>query len=103
MTITTHPQTPAPTDGLYGTPPQGRWHRPSINITPAERAGRILIGLAAIIVGAVLLASAGSALAVILEVLLVAAGLDMAVTGSLGHCPLYSKLGHIPASLRRPS
>ncbi len=98
---TTHPQTP--TGRLHGTPPQGRFHRPSVNITPAERAGRILIGLAAIIAGAVLLVSAGSALAVVLEVLLVAAGLDMAVTGSLGHCPLYAKLGHVPASLRRPS
>ena len=103
MTTTTHPQTQPPTGRLHGTSLQGRWPRLSINITPAERAGRILIGLAAITAGAVLLASAGSALAVVLEVLLVAAGLDMAVTGSLGHCPLYAKLGHIPASLRRPS
>jgi hypothetical protein len=59
------------------------------------------IGLATVIVAAVLLASAASALAVVLEVLLVAAGLDLAVTGSLGHCQLYAKLGHVPASLRR--
>jgi len=23
------------------------------------------------------------------------------VTGATGHCPLYQKLGHLPASLRR--
>ena len=65
-----------------------------------ERGGRIAIGLAAVIVAAVLLASAGSALAVVLEVLLIVAGLDLVITGALGHCPLYQRLGHIPASLR---
>jgi hypothetical protein len=72
-----------------------------VNITPAERLGRLTAGLAAIIAGIILLASAGSVLAVVLEALLVAAGLDLAVTGALGHCPLYQKLGYTPASLRR--
>ena len=71
-----------------------------VNISTSERAGRILIGLAAIIAGLGLLASAGSALAVVLELLLLAAGLDMLVTGALGHCPLYQRLGHVPKSLR---
>jgi len=83
--------------------PLRHWHRPTVNISVSERAGRIVLGVAAIVVGAVLLASAGSVLAVVLEVLLVAAGLDLAVTGGLGHCPLYAKLGHVPASLRRSS
>src|SRR5262245_5703850 len=77
--------------------------RPSwrtINITPAERTGRILIGLAAIIAGTALLASAGSVLAVVPEALLIAAGFDLAITGALGHCPLYAKLGYVPRSLR---
>jgi len=65
----------------------------TVNIAPAERVGRILIGIAAIVAGVVLLLSAGSTLAVVLEVLLVAAGLDLAVTGALGHCPLYARLG----------
>lgn len=72
----------------------------TVNITPAERFGRVAIGLAAIMAGAVLLASAGSVLAVALEVLLIAAGLDLAATGALGHCPLYAKVGYIPRSLR---
>ena len=74
--------------------------RLAVNITPVERGGRIAIGLAAVIVGVVLLVSAGSVLAVVLEVLLIVAGLDLVVTGALGHCPLYQRLGHVPASLR---
>lgn len=83
-----------------GAPDRHRLHWPSINITPVERVGRIVLGLAAIIAGAVLLGSAAFALAVVLEVLLIAAGLDLAVTGALGHCPLYQRLGHVPSSLR---
>jgi hypothetical protein len=76
--------------------------RPEINITPFERAGRILFGAAAAIVGVVLLAGGGQTLAVVLEALLVLAGLDLVVTGALGHCPLYHKLGYTPKSLGRP-
>jgi len=72
----------------------------TVNISRTERAGRILIGLAAIIAGVLLLTSAGSVLAVVLELLLVAAGLDLLITGTTGHCPLYQKLGHVPKSLR---
>lgn len=86
-TATTHPPTHVPA-----------WR--TVNISAGERAGRVLIGLAAILAGGVLLISAGSALAVVLELLFVAAGLDMLVTGTLGHCPLYQKLGHVPKSLR---
>lgn len=74
--------------------------RPAINITPAERAGRVLLGAAGVVAGLILLIPAGGAVAVALEVLLVLAGLDLVVTGVLGHCPLYRKLGHTPRSLR---
>ena len=74
--------------------------RPQINITPAERIGRIVLGGAAAIAGVLLLISASSALVGILDTLLVLAGLDLVVTGALGHCPLYKKLGHVPRSLR---
>jgi DUF2892 family protein len=74
--------------------------RLSINITPIERAGRVFIGAAAAITAVVLLTSAGSILTVVLEVLLLAAGVDLVVTGALGHCPLYHKLGHVPRSMR---
>jgi hypothetical protein len=71
-----------------------------VNITAAERVGRVAIGVAAIVAGIVFLTGAGSVLAVVLEALLVAAGLDLAVTGAFGHCPLYAKLGYLPKSLR---
>lgn len=77
--------------------------RPIVNITPAERAGRVLVGATGAIAGLVLLASGASAVVVVLAVLLVLAGLDLVVTGALGHCPLYRKLGHVPSSLRRPA
>jgi hypothetical protein len=74
--------------------------RPTVNITPNERAGRVLIGAVGLIGGIALLASGASAGIAVLEVLLVLAGLDMIVTGALGHCPLYAKLGHVPKSLK---
>ena len=75
--------------------------RPAVNITPIERAGRVLLGAAGVFAGIALLASAPGAVVVVLELLLVLAGLDLVVTGALGHCPLYRKLGYTPPSLRR--
>ena len=92
--------TASPTSAVPGRFAGAGRRRFAVNITPIERGGRIAIGLAAVIVAVVLLTSAGSALAVVLEVLLIAAGLDLVVTGALGHCPLYKRLGHLPASLR---
>lgn len=83
---------------LNSPPATPRWR--TVNITPLERLGRILIGVAAIVGGGLLLATAGSVPAVVLEVLLVLAGVDLLVTGALGHCPLYQKLGFVPPSLR---
>ena len=80
---------------------RARRHRPSVNLTGTERVGRVLLGIAAATVGIALLISAGSLLAAILLTLLVLAGLDLLITGALGHCPLYQKLGYVPASLRR--
>jgi hypothetical protein len=74
--------------------------RPTINITPAERIGRILVGLVGVAAGVILLGSVSGAVVAVLEVLLVLAGLDLIATGALGHCPLYRKLGYTPPSLR---
>ena len=71
-----------------------------VNITPAERIARVVIGGLAALTGVVLLTSASGVLLIVLELLLVAAGLDLVVTGALGHCPLYARLGHVPASLK---
>jgi hypothetical protein len=71
-----------------------------INITPTERLARVAVGLAGAIIGVWLLTTASGLALVILEVLLVVAGLDLVVTGALGHCPLYRRLGYVPRSLR---
>ncbi|MDA3628189.1 DUF2892 domain-containing protein [Saccharopolyspora sp. WRP15-2] len=73
--------------------------RPVLNITPPERVGRVVVGLAAILAGALLLTSTSGLLAIALDILLALAGADLAVTGALGHCPLYRSLGYTPASL----
>ena len=74
-----------------------RW---KVNIAPAERVARVVVGALAAGYGAGLLTGASSAVAVVLELLLVLAGLDLVVTGAAGHCPLYARLGHVPASLK---
>jgi hypothetical protein len=86
---------------LETTPPAEGRRRWPVNITPIERGGRIVLGVVAIVAAAVLLTSAASLLTIVLVVLLAAAGLDLAVTGALGHCPLYQKLGFVPKALRR--
>ena len=58
-----------------------RWR---INITPAERVARVVVGALGTVTGIVLLAGASSTWAVVLELLLLAAGLDLIVTGALG-------------------
>lgn len=73
--------------------------RPPINIAPAERVARIAAGLAGIVAGSALLGSTGGAAAVVLELALVLAGLDLVVTGALGFCPLYKRLGRPPRPL----
>jgi hypothetical protein len=77
--------------------------RRAVNITPTERVGRIVIGVLAMIAAITFLTGAGTILAVILEVLVFAAGADLVVTGAIGHCPLYQKLGYVPRSLRGES
>lgn len=74
--------------------------RPPVNITPWERVARVVVGLVGFIGGLALLPPSG-VLVGILELLLIAAGLDLVITGALGFCPLYHRLGHVPASLRR--
>ncbi|MBI5089759.1 MAG: DUF2892 domain-containing protein [Actinobacteria bacterium] len=70
------------------------------NITTVERAGRITVGILAGAFGVAGLAGAGSALVLVLYLLLIAAGIDLIVTGATGHCPLYQRLGFTPRSLR---
>lgn len=77
--------------------------RPAINITPGERAGRVVVGSVTALAGLVLLDGHPGTVAAVLEVFLILAGLDLVVTGALGFCPLYRKLGHVPRTLREQS
>jgi hypothetical protein len=72
----------------------------SVNITPVERIGRIVVGLVAVVGAAVLLRGADGVVGVSLLVLLGLAGLDLVVTGATGHCPLYQKLGRVTLPAR---
>ncbi len=76
----------------------GRWR--IINIDPAERVARITVGVGVAIIGILLLTTAGSVLVSVLAGLLVLAGIHLLITGALGHCPIYTKLGYIPRSQR---
>jgi hypothetical protein len=89
------------TTSAIATPARRLLRRPAVNITPLERVGRIILGLVLAVEGSILLASAGGTTATVLEGLLILAGLDLLVTGALGHCPLYKRLGYVPPSLRR--
>ena len=75
--------------------------RLTVNIGPQERVARIVVGLVGVIVGIVVLTGSPGAAAAVLAALLAVAGLDLLVTGALGHCPLYARLGHVQASVRR--
>ncbi len=77
--------------------------RMAVNITPVERAARVVLGLVGVLGGVLLLSGSPGVAATVAEVLLVLAGADLVVTGALGHCPLYRKLGYVPRSLRRLS
>ena len=74
--------------------------QPFVNITPPERIGRAILGTLGVVFGLAFLAGAPTVFFATLDVLLALAGLDLVVTGVLGHCPLYAKLGYVPRSLR---
>jgi hypothetical protein len=65
-----------------------------VNIDPAERVVRLTVGVGAATIGILLLTATGSVLATVLAGLLVLAGLQLVITGALGHCPIYAKLGY---------
>ena len=95
------PKAPVEPGRLEGSAPRANeTRRLIVNITPLERAGRVLAGAIGALGGALLLVSGGGPLAIVFEGLLVLAGLDLVVTGVLGHCPLYRKLGYVRPSLR---
>lgn len=76
---------------------------PRVNITGAERVGRMVVGCLGVGGAVALFVDGVTGAAIVLAVLLLAAGVDLLVTGATGHCPLYHKLGYVPTSLRAGS
>ena len=77
---------------------QPKWE---INITPVERAGRVIIGALGAVGGLLLLVATPTWVTGTLEVFLILASLDVLFTGVTGHCALYKQFGFVPKSLRR--
>jgi hypothetical protein len=80
---------------------EGVVKRPEINISSPERWARVGVGVAALALSVTLLTGGGGSLQSFLAGLLGLSGLDLAVTGALGHGPLYRRLGHVPSCLGR--
>ncbi len=72
-----------------------------MNITPIERVMRVGIGIALGLTALWVIGNGISVLTVVGALLLAGAGLDLAVTGAIGYCPLYTRLGYVPRSLRK--
>jgi hypothetical protein len=87
----------------YHSTHSAHMHQPKweVNITPIERAGRVIIGALGNAGGLLLLAATPTWATGTLEVFLILASLDVLFTGITGHCALYKKLGFVPKSLRR--
>ncbi len=73
----------------------------TVNITPIERIVRVGIGIALVLTALWVIGTGISILTVVGALLLVGAGLDLGLTGTIGYCPLYARLGYLPRSLRK--
>ena len=69
------------------------------NIGMAERVGRVVLGDALVFLGIAVLSGGPAFWGLVGAVLVVAAGIDLVITGARGYCPLYARLGHVPKSL----
>ena len=67
-------------------------HRPTINVGPAERVARVILGPLMVAAGWLLIPHVTMASTGILAVLLMAVGTWLLITGSTGHCPLYAQI-----------
>ena len=75
--------------------------RRTANITPVERVIRVVIGIGLVLAALWVISSGVTVLSVVGTLLLAGAGLDLGITGAMGYCPLYARLGYVPRSLRR--
>ena len=73
----------------------------TVNITPIERFVRVGMGIALVLTAVWVISTGISVVTVLGAVLLAGAGLDFGITGAIGYCPLYARLGYVPRSLRK--
>jgi hypothetical protein len=74
----------------------------SVNLKLTERVGRVVVGAAGTVGAVVWLALVPSLLVAVGAVLLIAAGMDLVVTGARGYCPLYAWLARRAAKRSAP-
>ena len=67
-------------------------HRRTINVRPAERLTRVVLGPLMVTGGWLLMPHVTMASTGIIAVLLIAVGMWLVVTGLTGHCPLYAQI-----------
>ena len=77
-----------------------------MNVGAGERTLRMTVGWTVLMVGMILVGAQGSSMRVLAGATLSALGAAILVTGYLGRCPLYRRLGHssrFPTRARPPS
>ena len=70
------------------------------NVGPVDRILRVALGGALASWAALRLLGGGGLVALLVDLALIAVGLDFVVTGIRGHCPLYQRLGWSTAGRR---
>ena len=73
-----------------------------MNLSPEERALRMIVGWTVALVGLALVAARTGAALTIAGAATASIGLAMLATGACGRCPIYRRLGRVSRSLRRP-
>lgn len=63
------------------------------NVGTAERVARVTLGVALAIWMLVRMFNGGGLIPILLDIALIALGVDFVVTGLRGYCPLYKRLG----------
>lgn len=73
-----------------------------MNVGPGERTLRMTVGWTVLTVGMVLVDAQGSAMRMLTAATLAVVGAAVSVTGHLGRCPVYRRLGQRSRSATRP-
>ena len=70
--------------------------RPTVNVPAVECTIRVILGTGMVLSALALVSVSVTVQSVLGGLLLAGAGLYLVITGLIGHCPIYSKLGYGP-------